>query len=366
MDASDSILIDDLKVSSYKIPTDLHEADGTISWDSTTMVLVEVKGGGKTGIGYTYAHEATGIIIEKTLKKLVLKKNAMNIESMSSALIRAIRNNGNTGIAMMAVSAVDNALWDLKAKIFDVPLCRLLGQVKDEMLIYGSGGLTSYNDKQLENQLGGWAGEGIRYVKMKIGTHAEDDVSRVKKVRKAIGKNTGLFVDANGAYTVKQALEKAASFAEYDVSWYEEPVTSDNLQGLCFIREHSPYKMNIAAGEYGYNLPYFDKMIHQGAVDILQADATRCGGISYYMKAGYLAEAYEIPFSSHCAPALHLHASVSLKNFYIGEYFYDHVRIEKMLFDGVMPSKNGCLFPDLQRAGVGLEFKHSDAKKYKI
>ncbi|MDQ6904307.1 MAG: mandelate racemase [Bacteroidota bacterium] len=355
-----------LQVSAYKIPTDLPEADGTISWHSTTMILVEINAGGKTGIGYTYAHEAAAVVIEKTLKEIVVGKNVMNIDAITAALIKAIRNNGNVGIAMMAVSAVDNALWDLKAKIFDVPLCVLLGQVKDEMLIYGSGGFTSYDDEQLENQLGGWSAEGLKYVKMKIGTHPEDDVSRIKKARAAIGENTGLFVDANGAYSVKQALEKSVSFAEYDVSWYEEPVTSDNLKGLRFIREHAPYKINVAAGEYGYNLPYFDKMIHEGAVDILQADATRCGGISYYMKAGHLAEAYEIPFSSHCAPSLHLHASLALPSFFISEYFHDHVRIENLFFDGTPSPVNGCLRPDLTKPGLGLTLKIKDAKKYEI
>jgi L-alanine-DL-glutamate epimerase-like enolase superfamily enzyme len=201
---------------------------------------------------------------------------------------------------------------------------------------------------------------------MKIGTHPEDDVSGVKIAREAIGKNTGLFVDANGAYSVKQALEKAAAFTEYNVSWFEEPVTSDNLDGLRFIKEHAPQKINIAAGEYGYNLPYFDRMLHAGAVDILQADATRCGGISYFMKAGYLAEAFQIPFSSHCAPALHLHAALALPSFYIAEYFYDHVRIESMLFDGINAPVNGFIFSDLQRHGMGFEFKYADAEKYKI
>jgi L-alanine-DL-glutamate epimerase-like enolase superfamily enzyme len=362
----DNILIKNVKVSAYKIPTDLPEADGTIEWNSTTIILVEINAADKTGIGYTYAHEATAIVIEKTLKEIVVGKNAMNIDGITSAMIRIIRNNGNCGIAMMAVSAVDNALWDLKAKILDLPLCVLLGQVKNEMLIYGSGGFTSYTDKQLQNQLGGWANEGIQNVKMKIGTHPEDDVSRVKIAREAIGKNTGLFVDANGAYSVKQALEKAAAFTEYNVSWFEEPVTSDNLDGLRFIKEHAPQKINIAAGEYGYNLPYFDRMLHAGAVDILQADATRCGGISYFMKAGYLAEAFQIPFSSHCAPALHLHAALALPSFYIAEYFYDHVRIESMLFDGINAPVNGFIFSDLQRHGMGFEFKYADAEKYKI
>ncbi len=363
---TNSVKIQELKISAYKIPTDLPEADGTIAWNSTTMILVEITAGGKKGIGYTYAHEATAYVIEKTLKEIVIGKNAMNIEGITFDAIRAIRNNGACGIAMMAVSAVDNALWDLKSKILELPLCVLLGQVKDAMLIYGSGGFTSYTDKELQDQLGGWAEDGIRYVKMKIGTDPGKDVERVKLAREAIGDTTGLFVDANGAYTVKQALEKAEAFSEFDVSWYEEPVTSDNLKGLRFIREHVPNKINIAAGEYGYNLPYFDKMLHKGAVDILQADATRCGGISYFMKAGHLAEAYQIPFSSHCAPSLHLHATLALPSFYIAEYFHDHIRIEKMFFDGITLPINGVVSPDLTRPGMGLTLKEKDALTYKI
>ncbi len=363
---ADVVSIEGLKVSAYKIPTASPEADGTITWNSTTLILVELNTGDKTGIGYTYAHEATAIVIEKVFKKIVIDANALDIPSLNAKMIAAIRNNGQTGIAMMAVSAVDNALWDLKAKLFDVPLCNLLGKAKESMLVYGSGGFTSYNKKQLQQQLSGWVDEGIQHVKMKIGTHPEDDVERVKEARNAIGKDAQLFVDANGAYTIKQAIEKSFQFKEYNISWFEEPVTSDNLEGLQFIREHVQPEVNIAAGEYGYNLAYFYHMLKANAVDVLQADATRCGGITNFLKAGALAEAQQLPFSAHCAPALHLHAAVSLHNFYIAEYFYDHARIENMLFDGVMQPKNGKLFPDTSRSGLGLAFKHADAEKYKI
>ncbi len=366
MKSSDSIRIKDVKVSAYKIPTATPEADGTTEWNSTTLVLVEIIAADKTGIGYTYANEATAIVIDKVLKKIVADANALDIPSLNAKMIAAIRNDGQVGIAMMAVSAVDNALWDLKAKIFDVPLCNLLGKAKDSMLIYGSGGFTSYNKKQLHQQLSGWVDEGIQNVKMKIGTDASKDVERVKEARDAIGKNAKLFVDANGAYTVKQAIEKSYQFAEYNISWFEEPVTSDNLEGLQFVREHVPSEVNIAAGEYGYNLPYFFHMLKANAVDVLQADATRCGGITNFLKTGALAEAQQILFSSHCAPALHLHAAISLSDFYIAEYFYDHARIENMLFEGVMQPKNGCIYPDITRSGIGVEFKYSDAERYKV
>jgi L-alanine-DL-glutamate epimerase-like enolase superfamily enzyme len=363
---NEDITIKKLDVWAYKIPTDAPEADGTATWNSTTLILVQLKAGGKTGIGYSYANEATAFFIDKTLKHLVLGKNAFDIPGINLFLTQQIRNSGTCGITMMAISAIDNALWDLKAKLFNVPLCLLLGKVKDEMLIYGSGGFTSYNKQQLQNQFGNWAKQGIRYMKMKIGTHPNDDVQRVKNAREAIGAHAHLMIDANGAYSAKQALEKAQQFGEYNVMWFEEPVSSDNLEGLRFIREHAPTQMNIAAGEYGYNVSYFEAMLHANSVDILQADATRCGGITNFLKAGHLAEAHQLPFSSHCAPALHLHGALSLPSFFISEYFHDHVRIEKMLFDGISPPVDGVLKPDLTRPGLGLEFKFKDAEKYKI
>ena len=214
--------------------------------------------------------------------------------------------------------------------------------------------------------MGGWAEQGITQVKMKIGRDPSKDVERVKKAREAIGRDTELFVDANAAYTARQALDFAWHFANFNVTWFEEPVAANNLKGLNFVRKKAPPAMQIAAGEYGYNLPYFEEMMSAGAVDVLQADATRCGGISSFLKAGHTCEAHQLPFSSHCAPALHMHPAMSLPSFYTGEYFYDHVRIEKMLFDGVPEPVNGKLFPDMSRPGFGFEFKHKDAEKYKV
>ncbi len=355
-----------MNVSAFVIPTDFPEADGTLEWNSTTLVVVDLSAGGTKGIGYIYGDASIVYVIRRDLKALVEGCDVMQIPSIHQAMVRAIRNNGICGLAMLAVSAVDAALWDLKAKVLQLPLCDLLGRVRDEMPVYGSGGFTSYSNKQLQDQLNGWVNEGIRTVKIKVGTHPEQDVERVAIARKVIGNEVGLFVDANGAYSARQAVEKAHQFAEYNVTWFEEPVTSDNLDGLKFIRDHSPSEMNIAAGEYGYTLPYFKDMISHKSVDVLQADATRCGGITGFLKAGHLCEAYHLPFSSHCAPALHLHAAVSLPSFYIAEYFHDHSRIEEMLFDGAVKQVNSIMKPDLGRHGLGIEFKYKDAEKYKV
>lgn len=363
---NDSVLIKDLNVSVYKIPTDSPESDGTIEWDSTTMILVEINAGGKMGMGYSYADISSAFFIEKSLKKIVIGKNAMDIPWISKSMVDSVRNNGNCGVVSMAISAVDNALWDLKAKLLNLPLALLLGKVRDDFPIYGSGGFTSYTIERLQNQLSGWAEKGIKQVKMKIGREPDKDVYRVGKAREAIGRNVELFVDANGAYNTKQALEMAMKFSELGVRWFEEPRPSSDLDGLHFIREHAPAGMKIAAGEYGYNLPYFEQMLNAGAVDVLQADATRCGGISTFLKAGHTCEAHQLPFSSHCAPSLHLHAGLSLPSFFTAEYFYDHVRIENMLFDGTPQPVDGALHVDLARPGLGLEFKNADAEKYKV
>jgi len=362
----DSIRIQQVSTSAFRIPTASPEADGTLEWNDTTIILVEIEAAGKTGIGYTYADAAAGYLIKRSLEKLITGRNILDIPSITGSLIKQVRNNGNCGIAMMAISAIDSALWDLKAKIFEQPLCNLLGRVREKMLLYGSGGFTNYSEEEMEQQFSSWEEQGIKFLKMKIGFRPDQDVERVKTVRRFVNKGTEIFVDANGAYTVKQALEKAERFVAENVTWFEEPVSSDNLQGLKFIRERAPGKMNIAAGEYGFNLPYFKKMLAAEAVDVLQADATRCGGITGFMKAGHLAEAFQIPFSSHCAPALHLHAALALPSFYIAEYFFDHVRIESMLFDGVAAPAMGYLKPDISRPGLGIEFRKADAEKFRI
>lgn len=359
------IPVRDIAVSAYTIPTSSPESDGTISWNSTTLVLVEVTAGGKTGIGYTYATIATGMVIQSLLKEVITGMNVMDVPHITSEMIKRIRNEGTGGIAMMAVSAVDTALWDLKAKLLELPLFTLLGRAKDKMLVYGSGGFTSYSNRQLQEQFRSWVAAGMRAVKMKVGRNAAADKERVMQARQAIGSAVELFVDANGGYTIKQAIEKAQEFAACTISWFEEPVSSDNLEGLSFIRQQVPPNINIAAGEYGYQLSYFNNMLAARAVDIIQADATRCGGITGFLKAGCLAEAYALPFSSHCAPTLHLHAALALPSFYIAEYFYDHVRIESMLFDGFCPAADGYMQPDAHRPGLGIEFKHSDAAQFK-
>jgi len=358
------IPITEIEVSVFTIPTDFPESDGTYEWDHTTMVLVHAHAGSKIGIGYTYADNSTAELIRGKLAGVVKGIHALDVNAAWTKIVRSIRNLGRPGIASMAISAVDTALWDLKAKLLNVPLAKLFGQVHDGIDIYGSGGFTSYSNRQLADQLSGWVEQGITRVKMKIGRDPAADVERVWIARDAIGKDAQLFVDANGAYARKQALKQAEVFANSSVTWFEEPVSADDLEGLRLVRDRAPRGMEIAAGEYGYDWWYFRRMLQAGAVDVLQADATRCAGFTGFLEAAGLCDAYHLPLSAHCAPALHVHIGCAVMPFRHLEYFHDHVRIENMLFDGVLQPKNGKLYPDLSRPGIGLELKRADAQRF--
>jgi L-alanine-DL-glutamate epimerase-like enolase superfamily enzyme len=352
-------------VSFYTIPTDTPEADGTFSWDSTSMVLVELECGETKALGYTYADAGTAAVAAKLLKTVVLHTDPLRHAETLQRMLHQIRNVGETGIAMMAVSAIDNALWDLRSRLVDLPLVSFLGQVRDGIPVYGSGGFTTYTDKQLTDQLGGWASQGYAMVKMKIGAHAEQDSARVHTARSAIGPDCKLFVDANGAYTVTQAIDLAHTFAEQSVCWFEEPVSADNLTGLNQVRQRAPLGMDIAAGEYGYTAWYFRRMMNAQAVTVLQADCTRCGGISGFLDAAALCWADNMPLSSHCGPSMHLHVCCAVPRAIHMEFFHDHARIERIFFDGFCEPQNGCMTPDLSRPGMGLELKRKDAEKFK-
>jgi L-alanine-DL-glutamate epimerase-like enolase superfamily enzyme len=359
--------IEAVTVSAYTIPTDAPEADGTLDWHQTTMVLVEIEGGGRRGLGYSYIDASAATVIHDLLAGIVRGRSVMDVPAAWTAMVRGIRNIGRPGVASCAIAAVDTALWDLKARLLDVPLVTLLGASRQGVDVYGSGGFTSYSIARLQEQLGRWVASGIARVKMKIGRDADGDVDRVRAVREVIGPSAALFVDANGAYDRKRALAVARRIEPFGVSWFEEPVSSDDLEGLRLMRDRAPATIEIAAGEYGYDLPYFRRMLGAGAVDVLQADATRCAGITGFLQVGALADAFGVPLSAHTAPSLHLAPCCALGRVRHIEYFHDHVRIEQMLFDGApQPRADGCLYPDLSRPGLGLDLRRRDANRFAV
>lgn len=361
--------INEVEATVYTIPTDQPEADGTLAWDATTLVLVVVKSeAGEHGLGYTYAHAVAADLIRHKLAPLVRGLPLFAVGQAWEKMVHAVRNLGRPGVAAHAISAVDVALWDLKARSLGLPLFQLLGARRTAVPVYGSGGFTTYDDGRLQSQLAGWVADGIANVKIKIGeewgSNEEEDTRRVALSREMIGAEAGLFVDANGGYTAKQAIRLGQFWAQtYDVTYFEEPVSSDQLPQLALVRQQVPTA--VAAGEYGYDPWYFRAMLQAGAVDILQADVTRCLGITGWLMAADLAYGFDIPLSSHTAPALHVHLGCAAPQFSHLEYFYDHVRIERMLFDGFPRLEEGRLHPHPGRPGLGLAFKHQDAALYR-
>jgi L-alanine-DL-glutamate epimerase-like enolase superfamily enzyme len=364
------VSVDNFETSAFRIPTDGpdgRESDGTLEWDSTTLVLVELQAAGKTGIGFTYADEGVAKLIDAKLKKHVQGKNPLLVSSIWRVLRAELRNSGQRGAGAMAIAAVDIALWDLKAKLLELPLFLALNAFHDRVPVYGSGGFCNYPLDRLVAQVSAWAEQGIPRVKIKTSRWPDQDAKRLTACRGAVGDETVLMTDSNGALTRKEALYWACRFREeFKVAWMEEPVSSDDREGLRLLRNQGPPGLDIAAGEYGYVLRDFVDLLQAESVDCLQADVTRCSGITGLLQVAGLCSAHAIDLSAHCAPAISAHAFCAVERLRHLEYFHDHVRIEQMLFDGALSPQDGVLRPDPDRPGLGLEFKHQDAERYRV
>ena len=353
--------VESLAVSAFTVPTDEPESDGTAEWDSTTIVVVEARAGGETGLGYTYAPAAAGKLVEEKLTDVVHGRDALATGEAWDAMAVTLRNAGRPGIGFCALSAVDLALWDLKARLLGVPLVDLLGRAREEAPVYGSGGFTSYSLDRIREQLGGWVEQGIPRVKIKVSREPERDPERLDAARAAIGDDAELYVDSNGALSRKEAVRWAERFArEWGVTWHEEPVSSADFEGLRLVRSSAP--LDVAAGEYAYVPADFRNLL--GCVDCLQADVTRCGGITGFLRAGALAAAFGLELSAHCAPSASVAACCAVPAFRHLEWFHDHARLEPLLFDGVLEPVDGALRPDRSRPGNGLELKRAAAARY--
>ena len=359
-----------VSAAAFTVPTDSPEGDGTLTWDSTTMVIARASAAGVTGIGWTYGLAAVANVITDKLADVVRGCSALDVPAANDAMCRAVRNAGKPGLVAMAISAVDIALWDLKARVLGVPLVRLLGAARPDVPVYGSGGFTTYDDKQLEEQLRFWVEEQrIPRVKIKIGESwgrdERRDLARAEFARDLVGDDVECYVDANGGYTRKQAIRVGHALADLGVTWFEEPVSSDDLTGLHEIRD--AITPDVAAGEYGYDLPYFARMLTADAVDCLQADVTRCGGITIWQRTAALAESLGLQISGHCAPHAHAAVAASVPNLRHLEWFHDHTRIESMFFDGTLDPTGGAISPcDNTAPGLGLELRSAVANRYRV
>jgi L-alanine-DL-glutamate epimerase-like enolase superfamily enzyme len=359
------VKIERLEAVAYTIPTDSPESDGTKQWDSTTWIVVHAHAGGEVGLGYTYGPSSVAHLIASMLADSVRGRSALEPHRVHALLRAGLRDAGQAGLGALALSAVDIALHDLRARLLNVPLTVALDSMHDCVPIYGSGGFTTYDGGRVAEQLGGWAAQGIPRVKMKIGREPAQDAGRMAAAREAIGPDVELMVDANGAFSPDQALAWAARHSRFGIGYFEEPVSSDDLPGLRHIRRRISSDVAIAAGEYSWSQLDVRRMLEAEAVDIMQADVTRCGGITGILQIGALCEAHQRPFSAHCAPAITAHVGCAIPSLIHCEYFHDHVRIEGMLLNGVAPVRDGALRPDRGVAGHGMTLREDEARRYR-
>lgn len=357
-DATGAPRIEQVHTATYEFPTPAPEADGTLSWSATTAVAATVSAGGRTGLGWTYSSPAAAGVIDHHLAGAVQDRDAFDIPGGWQAMRRACRNLGTKGLVMQAISAVDIAWWDLKARLLDCSLVRLFGRSRDDVPIYGSGGFTTYDDRQLADQVEWWHKVGASAMKIKIGEsrggNIPRDLARVAQLREFAGDAVGLMVDANGGYTVGQARRVGSALDALGVIWFEEPVSSDDTQGLRVVRDC--VRCDVAAGEYAAD--DYDAQALVPVVDCLQLDVTRCGGYTGWLSAAAVAQAHNLEISGHCAPALHAHVAAAAPNLRHVEWFVDHARLEPQLVDGAPEARDGALHVDPDRPGHGMSLSH--------
>lgn len=347
-------VIDGIEAEARTIATDGPESDGTLEWEDTTIVLVRVLADGENGLGYTYADRSVAGLIEGRLGPILKGRDVMATAASWSAMRAALRNAGQAGAGAMALSAVDLALHDLKARLLGVPVAQLLGRARAAVPIYASGGFCSWDQGRLRQWCAARACAGA--VKIKVGREPRRDVERLE-VARAAAPGAELMVDANGAYaTVAEAVRWTEALAAAGACWMEEPLSSDDLDGLRRVRERAPAGVAIAAGEYCWSALDARRLLEAGAVDVLQLDVTRCGGLTGALTIDALACAHGVPTSLHCAPAASVHAAVAMQTAAHLEHFHDHVRVEDAVFASP-PRPDGGLLAPPDRPGLGLELR---------
>ncbi|MCL4535018.1 MAG: mandelate racemase/muconate lactonizing enzyme family protein [Bacteroidetes bacterium] len=323
---------------------------------------------GIEGLGWAAGNRGIQAVIETTLKDVLLDKDPLFIEKRWWEMFWTVRGVGRKGIAFCAISAVDIALWDLRAKYHKVPLYQLLGPYTDSVPIYGSGGWTDFTEEELIREQMGYVEQGIPRVKMKVGKdfgQAErEDVHRLAAVRKALGDDVEIYIDANNGYYAKQAIYMAREFAQYNVGWFEEPVLADDIDGLAAVA--AAIDIPVATGEHEYTKYGFKDLITRGGADIVQPDVGRVGGITEWMKVAHLAQAFNLPVAPHAVQTVHLHLACATPNLKVVEYLRVVEDDDKLLFVDFPQQKNGMWSPFKDRPGLGLELNPDTVKKYVV
>lgn len=363
-----SMKINKVETTLVPIPRDPPVADSTSkSMPTGGHCFVYIHSNdGITGLGMSQASRAVQAVIEEELAPYLVDKDPLDIERLWSEMFWKLRSLGRKGIAIQALSAVDIALWDLKARSLNLPLYKLLGAARDRVPVYGSGGWTSYSQDELVSEQAGYVDRGFSSTKMKVGmdagTNVSVDMERLHAVRDAIGSDIELLIDANNGYTAKQAISLISQFESYQVAWLEEPVPADDIDGLAQVVDKS--RIPIATGEHEYTKWGFKEILTRRAADIAQPDVGRVGGITEWLKVASMADAFGIPIAPHSYQLVHRHLCMAIPNLRIVEYLGTREREDELLYLDWDKPVNGFWGPDPEKPGLGLEVNPETVNQY--
>lgn len=351
--------IADVKVHLVSGPIKGSFADATRTVEKVGFLIVRVlTDTGLEGIGITYHEvggEATKDLILRAIYPKIMGRDPLQTEEIQKDLIPYMRGVGRKGLMFCALSAVDIALWDLKGKIVDLPLFRLLGGNKTEVPVYASGGWTTYSDDELVEEVKGMVAQGYKMVKYKVGVEAGQninrDVRRVAKVREAIGPNIAMTLDANNCWDAATAVQFANRVAEYDIMWLEEPVPADDIPGLSRFRRGTD--IPLATGEHEYTKFGIRDLLLNEAADIVQADGARAGGYTEMLKIAAMTQAWNVKFAPHAMENIQSHLVSAIPNAIFLERLLMFEDLTAQVFKDVPKPINGMM-PILESPGLGL------------
>lgn len=323
---------------------------------------------GVEGLGFGSAVPAIRSVIEANLKDLLIGEDPFEIEKHWEAMFWRVRGYGRKGIAFCAISSLDIALWDLKAKALGLPLYRLLGPYRESVPVYGSGGWTNFSEKELIEEQTSYVERGMRSIKMKVGKDfgksEREDLRRLAAVRKAVGDDVEILIDANNGYYAKQAIAMAREFEQYRVGWFEEPVLADDIDGLAAVARATP--IPIATGEHEYTKFGFKDLISRGGADVVQPDLGRVGGITEWLKVAHLAHAFNLPVAPHAYALVALQVACATPNLRIVEYLGTEEQGYRAFFTDFPEPKDGMWAPYPDRPGLGVELNPETVRKYAV
>ncbi|WGK69103.1 mandelate racemase/muconate lactonizing enzyme family protein [Candidatus Haliotispira prima] len=359
--------IAEIRTSYYRIPlqrvlVDALHGDHTYFELIVTRVFLE---DGSEGVGYTYTGGKGGkaiyAMIQADLQPVLIGQEACCIEKLWTAMQRHVHYVGRGGVEAFAIAALDIAMWDLQAQQARMPLWKLLGGANPKVRAYAGAIDLNFSLEELAENNRNYLEQGFRAVKIKLGKERiEEDIARVEAVRCCIGKDILLMIDANTGWSVERAIKVEKQLRSFDVFWIEEPLIPDDIAGYARIADKS--RTPLAAGENFHSIYEFRQMLQYGKIDFPQPDASNISGITGWLKVAQLAQAYNLPVSSHGMHELHVsllaampHAGyLEVHSFPIDEYTDRPMRLQ----DGVATP------PDTP--GHGVKFRREKLEPHEV